>query len=284
MEPAGTRSATAVIEEIYAIETLAMGTTWVHRLDARLKIILAFSAIIVMVSCPIRLEVWISGLIVMIPCTVMWLSATFPLGTYIRRLLLILPFGLFIIIFQIFFPNQLFESTTILYSLPLGFFSISIYAESVLFAQILLVKFLVCISYIILLSSTTTMQDLLIGGRRLGLPAEMTLVIGLMIRYLFVAAGMYQRVLNMFSVRCFSPFATHLPYRYRLSVLAYAIGTLFIRSYEQGERVYTSMLCRGYGKDSYLHVSHKPFTKQEWMFAVCSVMFCAGVMILQLVI
>ncbi|MDR2854641.1 MAG: cobalt ECF transporter T component CbiQ [Methanomicrobiales archaeon] len=272
-----------MIEEIYAIETLAMGTTWVHRLDARLKIILVFAIIIVMVSCPIRPEVWISGLIAMIPCAVLWLSAKFPLGTYARRLFLILPFGLFVIVFQVFYPNQLFESVTILYSLPLVFFSISIYAESLLFAQILLVKFLVCISYIILLSSTTTMQDLLIGGRRLGLPAEMTLVIGLMVRYLFVAAGMFQRVQNMFLVRFFSPLATHLPYRYRLSVLAYATGTLFLRSYEQGERVYMSMLCRGYGKDSYLHVSNKPFTKQEWMFVVCSLVFCIGVMVLQFI-
>ena len=261
-----------------------MGKTWIHRLDARLKIILVFSVIIAMVSCPIRPEVWIPSLIVMIPFAILWLSAKFPLGTYARRLFLILPFGLFILVFQIFFPNQFFESTTILYSLPLGFFSISIYVESVLFAEILLVKFLVCISYIILLSSTTTMQDLLIGGRRLGLPAEISLVIGLMVRYLFVAAGMYQRVLNTFSVRCFSPFAKHLPYRYRLSVLAYAIGTLFIRSYEQGERVYMSMLCRGYGKDSYLHVSKKPFTKKEWGFAVCSVVFCVGVMMLPLVV
>jgi len=268
-----------VIQEIYAIEALAMGKTWVHQLDARLKIILAFSMMIAMVSYPIRPDVWILGLIIMIPCAVLWLSARFPFGTYIRRLILILPFGIFIILFQVFFPNQIFETTTVLYSLPLGIFSISIYAESVLFAKILLVKFLVCISYIILLSSTTTMQDLLIGGRRLGLPAEMTLVIGLMIRYLFVAAGMYQRIQNMFSVRCFSPLSKHLPYRYRLSVLAYAIGTLFIRSYEQGEKVYMSMLCRGYGKDSFLHVSNKPFTKGEWIISACSVMFCAGVII-----
>jgi cobalt/nickel transport system permease protein len=269
-----------MIEEIYAIEALAMGKTWVHQLDARLKIILAFSMMIAMVSYPIRPDVWILGLIIMIPCAVLWLSARFPLGTYIKRLLLILPFGIFIILFQIFFPNQIFETTTVLYSLPLGIFSISIYEESVLFAKILLVKFLVCISYIILLSSTTTMQDLLIGGRRLGLPAEMTLVIGLMIRYLFVAAGMFQRIQNMFAIRCFSPLSRRLPYRYRLSVLAYAIGTLFIRSYEQGEKVYMSMLCRGYGKDSFLHIPHKPLRKGEWIISACSVIFCAAVIII----
>ena len=30
--------------------------------------------------------------------------------------------------------------------------------------------------------------------------------------------------------------------------IGYTVGTIFIRSYEQGERVYTSMLCRGYGQ------------------------------------
>ena len=43
-------------------------------------------------------------------------------------------------------------------------FGINIYAESIQFAFILLVKFIITISFIILLSSTTKVQDLLTGG------------------------------------------------------------------------------------------------------------------------
>ena len=72
-------------------------------------------------------------------------------------------------------------------------FGINIYAESIQFAFILFVKFIITISFIILLSSTTKVQDMLDGGRRLGLPAEFALALGMMIRYLFVFGYMYRK-------------------------------------------------------------------------------------------
>ncbi|MFQ6056774.1 MAG: cobalt ECF transporter T component CbiQ, partial [Methanosarcinales archaeon] len=37
----------------------------------------------------------------------------------------------------------------------------------------------------------------------------------------------------------------------------YTVSSIFIRSYEQGERTYVSMLGRGYTADSSLYVSEK---------------------------
>ncbi|MCK4270163.1 MAG: cobalt transporter, partial [Methanogenium sp.] len=119
-----------------------------------------------------------------------------------------MPFGLFIIFFQIFFENPWYETFTPLVTLPFG---IDIYRESVEFASILGVKFVICISFIILLSSTTTMQALLNGGRRLGLPSVMALSLGMMIRYLFVFAGMYGRVNSSLAARNFNAFDRSLP-------------------------------------------------------------------------
>jgi energy-coupling factor transporter transmembrane protein EcfT len=103
-----------------------------------------------------------------------------------------------------------------------------------------LVKFVYCISFIILLSSTTKMHDMLEGGRRMGLPPEFALALGMMIRYLFVFGYMYRKIQETLRTKCFDPFDSRLPYRYRLNQIGYAIGTMFIRSYEQGERVYTA--------------------------------------------
>jgi cobalt/nickel transport system permease protein len=72
-------------------------------------------------------------------------------------------------------------------------------------------------------------------------------------------------------------FDRHLPYRYRLQQLGYTIGTMFIRSYEQGERVYTSMLCRGYGSESYLFVVKKTLKGYEWAFLLGSLTFVISV-------
>jgi cobalt/nickel transport system permease protein len=50
----------------------------------------------------------------------------------------------------------------------------------------------------------------------------------------------------------------------------YTIGTMFIRAYEQGERTYLAMLCRGYGKDSHLYVTKKAIKGYEWAFLAVS--------------
>ena len=84
-----------------------------------------------------------------------------------------------------------------------------------------------------------------------------------MIRYLFVFADMFERISNVFKAKCFNSLDRSLPYGYRLKILGYTVGTMFLRSYEQGERTYTSMLCRGYSKDSFLYVEKKELKRSE---------------------
>ena len=119
---------------------------------------------------------------------ILWCCTRLPFITYGKRLLAIVPLWGIIILFQIFIKNKYYTDYHVVMSLPFG---ICIYAESIEFAFILLVKFIVCISFIILLSSTTKMQDMLEGAGRMGLPAEFALALGMMIRYLFVFGYMY---------------------------------------------------------------------------------------------
>jgi len=232
-----------MIEELFFIEKQAYHDSFMHRLDARVKIILAFAVIIAIVAVPYSPIVWTVGTIFFAFFVVLWAASGVSPIIYAKRLAAIVPLWGIIILFQIFFKNRYYTDYHVLYTLPFG---ISIYAESVEFAWILAVKFLICISFIILLSSTTKMQDLLQGASRLGLPAEIALALGMMIRYLFVFGYIFRKVNETLRTKCFDAFDRHLPYRYRLRQLGYTIGTMFIRSYEQGERVYTSMLCRGY--------------------------------------
>jgi cobalt/nickel transport system permease protein len=245
-----------------------------HKLDARVKIILAFAVIIAIVAVPYSIMVYTVGAIFFLFFLILWAFSKVPLGVYGKRLGAIVPIWGIIIIFQIFLKNKYYTDYHVLYSLPLG---ISIYAESVEFATILAVKFLICISFIILLSSTTKMQDLLQGASRLGLPAEIALALGMMIRYLFVFGYIFRKVNETLKTKCFDAFDRHLPYRYRLRQLGYTIGTMFIRSYEQGERVYTSMLCRGYGRESHLFITKKPLRRFEWAFLTLSLTFIIAV-------
>jgi cobalt/nickel transport system permease protein len=263
-----------MIEELFFIEKQAYHDSFMHRLDARVKIILAFAAIIAIVAVPYSTMVYTVGAIFFCFFALLWTVSKVSPVVYLKRLAAIVPLWGIIIVFQIFFKNRYYTDYTVLYALPLG---INIYAESVEFACILAVKFIICISFIILLSSTTKLQDMLQGASRLGLPAELALALGMMIRYLFVFGYIFRKINETLKTKCFDAFDRHLPYRYRLRQLGYTIGTMFIRSYEQGERVYTSMLCRGYGRDSHLFITKKPLRMGEWAFLFSCIAFIIAV-------
>ena len=252
-----------MIDDLYAIEKSAYRDSVVHRLDARVKLVIALAGIVAIVAMPYSTRVYELGAILFAFFVVLWICSRLSPLVYLQRLLLILPFGIFLIGFQIFVKNRYYDVFHPIATLPFG---IEIYAESVEFASILLVKFIVSISFIILLSSTTKMQDLLEASGRLGLPREFILPLGMMIRYIFVFAEIFGKIRSAMDTRCFDPFDRNLPYRYRLRQLGYTVGMLFIRSYEQGERTYMSMLCRGYGEGGHLHIRSKPIGAKEASF------------------
>jgi cobalt/nickel transport system permease protein len=262
-----------MIEDLFLVEKQAYQTSVIHQLDARIKIVIAFAGILSVVAFPYITAIYLLGGLFFIFFGLLWLLSGLSPMVYIKRLILTLPFGIFIIFFQIFFKNPHYADFHPVAALPLGIF---IYAESIEFASILLIKFIICISFIILLSSTTKMHDLLKGARRLGLPAEFALCIGMMIRYLFVFAQMLRRIKNAMDTRCFDPFDQSLSYRYRLQILGNTVGMMFIRSYEQGERTYMSMLCRGYSVDSHVFTEKKPLRLSEWAVLGFSLIFIIG--------
>jgi cobalt/nickel transport system permease protein len=262
-----------MIEDLFLIEGQAYRQSIVHTLDARVKILFTLAVIVATVAYPYSREVLYLGTVFFLLFAALWIAARLSPRIYLRRVLMILPFGFFIIFFQLFFQNPYYEVFHPVADLPFG---IHIYAESIEFAAILLAKFLVCISFVILLSSTTKMQDMLEGAGRLGLPAEFTLTIGMMVRYLFVFADMFRKIKNALDTRCFDPFNAALPYAYRFRQIGYTVGMMFLRSYEQGERTYVSMLCRGYGMDSHLYIGKKPLSTGERAFLVLSLLFVIG--------
>ena len=156
-----------MIDELFSLELLAGRQSHIHHLDARVKIIVICAAIVTMVSIPYSPVVYTVGIWFLLLLIGLWITSRLPPGIYFSRLITALPFGFMICGFQIFFTNQYYNEYHVLYTLPLG---INIFYESVLFASILLVKFLICFSFIILLSCTTTLQDLLEGAGRLKMP------------------------------------------------------------------------------------------------------------------
>ncbi|MCX6395751.1 MAG: cobalt ECF transporter T component CbiQ [Propionibacteriales bacterium] len=93
----------------------------------------------------------------------------------------------------------------------------------------------------LLLAATTEPVDLLEGLRRLRAPDLIVQIMGFMVRYLDVVTAELSRMVTALRSRGCDPRSPkHWP------VLARSLGSLFIRSYERGERVHLAMTARGY--------------------------------------
>lgn len=93
----------------------------------------------------------------------------------------------------------------------------------------------------IVFAATTSPREMVRGLERLRLPQILVQILTFMLRYLEVVGGELRRMRIARESRAFT--ARHLGH---LRVLGHAAGSLFIRSYERGERVHLAMLSRGY--------------------------------------
>ena len=93
----------------------------------------------------------------------------------------------------------------------------------------------------LLLAATTEAHHVVQGLERLRLPAQLVQIMAFMVRYLEVVGADLSRTRVALASRGFrARDPRHWP------VLARAVGALFIRSYERGERVHLAMLSRGH--------------------------------------
>src|SRR5437763_1005792 len=120
-----------MMEELFYIEKSSYRDSYVHQLDARVKIIGLFAIIIAMVAIPYSQAVLTTGILFLAFLAALWALADLPWQVYAKRLIMVLPFGFFLIFFQIFFTNRYYVVFHVIATLPFG---IHIYAESVEFA------------------------------------------------------------------------------------------------------------------------------------------------------
>jgi cobalt/nickel transport system permease protein len=159
-----------------------------------------------------------------------------PLLYVLKRSLVIFPFVLLIAIFIPFFkPGEVAGSYNI------WLWQVSVTYDGLLILANVAVKAWLCILSLILLSSTTKFTDLLKGLKQLGVPKVIVLILSFMYRYIFVLIGEVMRMRQARDSRNFGGGRLR-----QLKTLGNMIGTLFIRSYERGERIYAAMLARGF--------------------------------------
>ncbi|MDD1688241.1 MAG: cobalt transporter, partial [Methanoregula sp.] len=80
-----------MMEELFYIEKSAYHDSFVHQLDARVKIIGMFAVIIAMVAIPYSPSVLTIGIIFLGFRAVLWMLAGLPWRVYAKRLIMVLP-------------------------------------------------------------------------------------------------------------------------------------------------------------------------------------------------
>lgn len=208
-----------------------------HRVDTRVMIVFTFALIIYAVILSDMLKLIILEIFLLSLMVVARLSP----GYVVKRLLLIFPFGGFIALMQPFI-----QSGEVIYT----WWVLDITREGLDFGMLLLLKMTVCVSAVILLSSVSSLPEILDGLKKLKVPRFFITTLNMMIRYLYLFYDNLGRMRTAQKCRGFTTRNNPMGYNFVLRNLGNTISSLFLKSYEQGEHVYTCMLARGYSMDS----------------------------------
>ena len=242
---------------VYVLDRLSSKESLMHRIDARIKLI-SFLLIILFAN----LQGNIYSLIILEIFLIVLMIVSRIFFDVVKRIAIVLPFGLFLAVFQPFIRGE-----TIVYNL----FGFPVYYEGLMFGITVFLKFLVCVSAIMILSSTTPMYQVISAAKKLGLPNIMAMLLGLMVRYLFLMYEILEKTIEAQKSRAYN--RKNLGYKNALRIFGYTVGTIFIRAYEQGERTYLAMLSRGYNENSELTLYDKRITSLDVIFLCLIVAF-----------
>lgn len=208
------------------LDRLSYKDTYVHRLDARVKVIVTMAFILGVISYP-KYEVIELAPFFLFPVLMVSLG-DLPVFFLLKKILLVSPFAIFIGIF-----NPIFDPGTVIV------FGMKVSAGWLSFFSIL-VKFILTISAALILIATTSFPGVCHALRRLKVPALFVSQLLFLYRYLFVLAEETMRMVRAWDMRSFGNRGM------QAHVAARIIGSLFLRTVERAERIYRAMLSRGF--------------------------------------
>ena len=247
------------ITQIMRFDDLASKNSPIHNLEGRIKLIYTIFIILVCVISkeifiPIMLEVMLL-IIIKVADLSYWDSA--------KRLLMLLPFGGAIIIFQPFIqPGNVIWSYSWLHITDFG----------LSWAILLMIRMIVCLTAIIIYSSTTPLQEMASSFRKLKMPRDLAMILSIMVRFLFLFVDELGAIRKSQKSRNFS-IHSDAPYKWRVKQVGYTIGMMFLKSYEQGERVHKSMVSRGFSDASEMFDEKKSPEKSDYIYLLTIIIF-----------
>lgn len=132
----------------------------------------------------------------------------------------------------------------------------------------------VCVSLVVLLTSTTSSARLFKGLRALGVPQLFIMLLGMMERYLGVVARAAHEIHLAKLSRSIAAAST----RREQAWVAAGMGSLFRRTYSMSGQVYLAMISRGYTGE--VHLLDEPKCKsRDWVFLGCCALAGAALLV-----
>ena len=204
------------------------GNSLIHRLPAHVKVLAALLTVLVIVLTPPQ-PPWVFGGYALL-LGIAFRVAGIGLRTVAPRLLIEVPFVVFALLLPIVGQGP---------DVAVGPLELS---EAGLWAAWnILAKATLGLGVSVLLAATTSTRDLIAGLQRLRVPDVLVQIFASMVRYVHVVTGEWARMSRARAARGFQVSGPR-----SWPVVAQGLGTLFVRSYERGERVHLAMVSRGY--------------------------------------
>lgn len=220
----------------------------VHRLPPEVKLAAAVAFVLTVAITP-REAVWAFAIDALVLAAVARV-ARLPARFVATRLLVVLPFVAFAFLIPFIASGPRID--------VLG---LSVSQDGLWGAWNVIAKASLGATTSIMLAGTTQVQSLLRGMERLRVPPTLASIAMFMVRYLQVITAEFRRMRTAMAARGYAP-----RWVWEARPIAASAGTLFVRSYERGERVYDAMLARGYS-------GHMPdwdaprATRRDWLVA-----------------
>lgn len=200
----------------------------VHRIPAEVKIVALMVFVLAVVATP-REQFWCFGGHALILLIVWWVAGI-PMRWVLPRMLIEAPFVVLAVLLPFAEGGERIEVA------GLSLSQAGLYA-----AWGIVIKGTLGVAASLTVAATTAARELPLALSRLGVPALVTSVLVLALRYVDVLGAEANRMRMARLSRGDSPRALH-----QAGAIAGSVGALFLRSYERGERVYSAMLSRGY--------------------------------------